>query len=38
MNKITVVIGSYLQNCQAKKEPIEWIVLKEEEQDRKSVV
>ena len=31
MNKITVVIGSYLQNCQAKKEPIEWIVLKEEE-------
>ncbi len=31
MNKITVVMGSYLQNCQAKKEPIEWIVLKEEE-------
>jgi len=24
-------MGSYLQNCQAKKEPIEWIVLKEEE-------
>ena len=31
MNKITVVMGSYLQNGQAKKEPIEWIVLKEEE-------
>ncbi len=30
MNKITVVMGSYLQNCQAKKEPMEWIVLKKE--------
>lgn len=31
MNKITVVMGSYLQNCKREKEPIEWIVLKEEE-------
>ena len=31
MNKITVVMGSYLQNCQTSKEPIEWIVLKDEE-------
>lgn len=30
MNKITVVMGSYLQNCLTEKEPIEWIVLKEE--------
>ena len=31
MNKITVTIGEYPQNCGLKKEPIEWIVLKEED-------
>ena len=30
MNKITVVMGEYPQNCGLEKEPIEWIVLKEE--------
>ena len=32
MNKITIIMGEYPQNCGLKKEPIEWIVLKEEEQ------
>ena len=31
MNKITVVMGNYFQNCEWEKEPIEWIVLREEE-------
>lgn len=31
MNKTTVIMGSYLQNCKWEKESIEWIVLKEEE-------
>lgn len=31
MNKITIIMGEYPQNCGLKKEPIEWIVLKEEE-------
>lgn len=31
MNKITVFMGSYPQNSEQKKEPIEWIILKEEE-------
>lgn len=30
MNKITVVMGEYPQNNGFGKEPIEWIVLKEE--------
>lgn len=32
MNKITVIMGEYPQNCGLKKEPVEWIVLKEEQQ------
>jgi len=31
MNKYTIVMGEYPQNCGLEKEPIEWIVLKEEE-------
>ncbi len=31
MNKITIVMGEYPQACGAEKEPIEWIVLREEE-------
>lgn len=31
MNKTTIVMGEYPQNCGSEKEPIEWIVLKEEE-------
>jgi len=31
MNKITIIMGAYPQNCGLEKEPIEWIVLKEEE-------
>lgn len=31
MNKSIIVMGEYPQNCGLEKEPIEWIVLKEEE-------
>lgn len=31
MNKSTIIMGEYPQNCGLEKEPIEWIVLKEEE-------
>ena len=31
MNKCTIVMGEYLQNCGLEKEPIEWMILKEEE-------
>lgn len=31
MNKYTIVMGEYPQNCGLEKEPIEWIILKEEE-------
>lgn len=31
MNKMTIVMGEYPQNDGSRKEPIEWIVLKEEE-------
>lgn len=34
MNKITIVMGEYPQNSGLEKEPIEWIVLKEEEHRR----
>lgn len=30
MNKIIIIMGAYPQNCGLKKEPIEWLVLKEE--------
>ena len=30
MNKITIIMGEYPQDCGLKKDPIEWIVLKEE--------
>ena len=30
MNKITIIIGEYPHDCGLKKEPIEWIVLREE--------
>ncbi len=32
MNKITIIMGEYPQTCGMKKEPVEWIVLKEEQQ------
>lgn len=32
MNKITIIMGAYPQTCGLKKEPVEWIVLKEEQQ------
>lgn len=31
MNKCSIVMGNYPQNCELEKEPIEWIILKEEE-------
>lgn len=31
VNKITIVMGKYPQNCGQEKDPIEWIVLKKEE-------
>lgn len=31
MNQHTIILGEYPQNCGLEKEPIEWIVLKEEE-------
>ena len=32
MNKMTIIMGEYPQTCELKKEPVEWIVLKKEQQ------